>query len=57
VWVYCPQQPAERLGPLPGGFSASDDWAAIIERITAEQGGRSDLRALVYCCAPLQVLE
>jgi hypothetical protein len=57
VWVYCTAYRAEQLGQLPAGFVASDDWPSIVERITAEQGGRSGLRVLVYGCAPLQVLE
>jgi hypothetical protein len=56
VHVYCTAYRAEQLGQLPAGFIASNDWAAVVERVRSEQQGRSDLRVLVYGCAPLQVL-
>jgi hypothetical protein len=32
-------------------------WDDVVARVTAEQHGRTDLEAVVYPCAPLQVLE
>jgi hypothetical protein len=52
VWIYTPAC----LQELPSGFIASQDWPAILEHVKREQGGRTDLRATVYTCAPLQVL-
>jgi len=38
-------------------MTALYDWANVLERIAAEQGGSRSLRTVVYPCAPLQVLE
>lgn len=46
--------------PLPAvipGMTALRRWPEVLERIRAEQGGREDLKVMVYPCAPLQVLD
>jgi hypothetical protein len=37
-------------------MNAVYSWPDIVATVTAEQGGRSDLRAAVYPCAPLQLV-
>jgi len=56
IWLYPPGVP---YGGLPAdipGMTACYRWDQIIEAVAAEQGGRSDLKVVVYPCAPLQVL-
>jgi lactate racemase len=43
--------------PVVGGIEVEASWNAVIETVRSQQGGRSDLRVVVYPCSPLQVLD
>lgn len=45
------------LNPEAAGVALNRSWDELLELVTGEQGGRQDLHAAVYRCAPLQLLD
>jgi hypothetical protein len=55
VWMYRPAAPgAAPLPPDIPGMRVTSSWEEVVDAVAREQGGRDDLRAVVYCCASLQ---
>lgn len=57
IWLYAVGRPPESLPAKIPEMVAVYEWSEILERIRQEQRGRSKLKAVVYPCSPLQVLE
>jgi hypothetical protein len=57
IWLYRPVGGAGELPLSVPGIRMGDSWAAISSGVIREQGGRHDLRVVVYPCAPLQLLD
>jgi nickel-dependent lactate racemase len=57
LWLYPAGAPTGSLPREIPGMTACYSWAELLRRVAAEQGGRASLRAVVYPCAPLQVLD
>jgi hypothetical protein len=57
IWLYRTGDHSDVLPSPVHGIHAVRDWRAILESVRKEQGGRDDLRVVVYPCAPLQILE
>jgi nickel-dependent lactate racemase len=57
IWLYVPGSTRTPLPDAIPGMNPVYSWSQIIENIEAEQGGRRSLKAIVYPCAPLQVLQ
>ncbi len=55
--IFHPTAPPSSLPPSMGGMRTEASWERILEAVEREQGGRTQLRAVVYPCGPLQVLE
>ena len=58
IWLYVPEE--ERSRDLPSEIpqmTLTDSWESVLEKVSREQGGRSELAVTVYPCAPLHVLE
>jgi nickel-dependent lactate racemase len=57
IWLYVPgSSPSELPDTIPG-MKPVYSWTRVLEKIASEQTGRDSLKAIVYPCAPLQVLE
>jgi nickel-dependent lactate racemase len=56
IWLYVPAEAAGRLPDCIPGMTALYSWSDVIQRLEAEQRALPRVRALVYACAPLQVL-
>ena len=57
IYIYVPRARPGSLPPVIPGMTAIYSWDDVLERVAAEQAGRSELAASVYPCAPIQVLE
>jgi nickel-dependent lactate racemase len=57
IWLYVPPEVAGRLPDRIPGLTALYSWSEVVRRLEAEQCAQPRVRALVYACAPLQVLE
>jgi nickel-dependent lactate racemase len=57
IWLYRTGDHSDALPSPVHGIYTVCDWRAILESVGKEQGGRDDLRVVVYPCAPLQILE
>lgn len=57
IHLYPPGRPSGSLPAAIPGMTAVYSWDETLARVAREQGGRSELEAVVYPCAPLQVLE
>jgi lactate racemase len=57
VWLFRPQINSEPLRHTIPFIRVAESWEEILDAVTQEQGGRKYLRAVVYPCAPLQVLK
>jgi nickel-dependent lactate racemase len=54
IWMH---RPVEGGPPLPAqvaGFRFGPSWTGVLAAVAREQGGRENLRAVVYPCGPLQ---
>ncbi|PYV58017.1 MAG: hypothetical protein DMG97_16990 [Acidobacteria bacterium] len=50
-------RPCRRCDPLPShisGMRVTCSWSDVLQTIKKEQGGRGNLKVLIYPCAPLQ---
>jgi hypothetical protein len=59
VWPIMLYVPGRRRAGLPAevpGMRLTHEWDEVLARIGDEQDGRDALEAVVYPCAPLQVL-
>ena len=54
---FYPTATAEPFPARLGDLRPEPAWERILERVTEEQGGREHLRAVLYPCAPLQIVE
>jgi lactate racemase len=52
VWLFRPHQSS----PLPAveGIRVVEEWQQVLEAIAQEQGGRANLRVVIYPCSSLQ---
>jgi nickel-dependent lactate racemase len=57
VLVHRPIDGAATLPPHLPGFRLASSWGDVVDAVTREQGGRTNLRAVVYPCGPLQWLQ
>ena len=64
IWLYPPGVPTGSLPSLPWIWEGSPErlvtiyaWSELLEKVKREQARRMGLRAVVYPCAPLQVLD
>jgi len=55
--LYRPGEHAEKFPSQISGFNITSSWSNIIDHIQNQPGNKSDLRVLIYPCAPLQDLE
>jgi lactate racemase len=57
IWLYVPGAAGKPLPTAIPGMTAVYSWAEIVEEVEREQSGKRSLKAVVYPCAPLQVLD
>lgn len=57
VWLYRPDTTSDDLPRNARGIRVTSSWAEIVQAVRKEQGGRDDLKVLLYPCAPLQWLD
>jgi nickel-dependent lactate racemase len=57
IWLYRIGSHRDTLPSPVRGIRVLDSWPKILEAVQKEQRGRNHLKAVVYPCAPLQVLE
>jgi nickel-dependent lactate racemase len=57
IWLYRTGSHRDTLPSMVRGIRVLDSWPEVLEAVRKEQQGRNHLKALVYPCAPLQVLE
>ncbi len=57
IWLYRPGRQAIELSSSITGINITSSWSEILKAVYKEQGLRSNLRAVVYPCAFLQLLE
>lgn len=55
IWMYRPAVAgAPALPSVIPGMRVTSSWDEVVDAVVREQGGRSDLKAVVYCCASVQ---
>lgn len=57
ILLYQTVDPVSALPARLSGMVTMPTWSDLIETIETQQGGREELRVVVYVCAPLQVFE
>jgi hypothetical protein len=57
IHLYRPLPEAGSLDVAGTGIRVSPEWDDVLAHIAREQGGRRQLRAVVYPCSPLQILD
>lgn len=57
IRLFAPEIHRETLTSLPSGCQLSDSWEAILRAVRTEHPNRRSLHAVIYPCAPLQVLD
>jgi len=57
IWLYRPGRHSSDLPFRSAEFQVTNSWSEILAAIREEHPGKRDLRAVLYPCAPLQVLE
>lgn len=57
IWLYRPGNHAEPLPASIAGMRTTTSWPAILQAVRNEQPSGTRLRAVVYACAPLQILR
>lgn len=57
IWLYRTGSHTDVLPSPVRGIRVLNSWSEVLERVRKEQQGRTKLKAVIYPCAPLQVLE
>jgi nickel-dependent lactate racemase len=55
--IFHPTAAPSNLPPTISGMATVPDWGTVIRMVEAQQGSDQLIRAVVYPCSPLQVLE
>lgn len=57
IWLYRPGKHQERLPLQIRNIRIRSSWSEVVQAVQKEQANKTQLRVLVYACAPLQCLD
>jgi nickel-dependent lactate racemase len=57
IWLYAPGEGGSRLPAEIPRMTLCDTWERVVDTVIREQGPRTELKVVIYPCAPLHVLD
>ena len=57
IWLYSPLPTTWDSAAMPHNIRTAQSWSQLIDSVRREHPGRESLRAVIYPCAPLQILK
>jgi hypothetical protein len=57
IWLYVPGEGAADMPAVLPGMKVLNEWESVLETVAREQGTRTQIKVVIYPCAPLHVLD